>query len=179
MEWTSKGFTAASLEWHNHLKVPEIWTSNADFPPWVTIIIKIQHLHCHILHPAIWFQLFDVGLLKKPDSTERILSLMQHVKSCVSEMLVYRTFWNLKGGLVKKQNNTNQTVLKCLLYLWLHQLPLPNGQSALRCTVSHLRRNLFLSLCRQWTAEKEQYQTLPTPAEHPHLCHTPQGRILS
>lgn len=62
----------------------------------------IQHLHCHILYRAIWFQLFDVGLLKKSDSIETVLSLMEHVKSCVSEMLVYRTFWNLKGGLGKK-----------------------------------------------------------------------------
>lgn len=53
--------------------------------------------------PFIWFWFFDVGLLRKSVSIETILSLMQHVKSCASEKLVYILFWNLKGGLGRKK----------------------------------------------------------------------------
>lgn len=135
----------------------------------------IQHLHCHILYRAIWFQLFDVGLLKKSDSIETVLSLMEHVKSCVSEMLVYRTFWNLKGGLGKKKP---QTVLKCLLYPWLHQLPLPTASQCFTALCPTYGETFSFCSAGSQLLRKNRIWHFQ-PQQNLDLWHTPQGRILS
>lgn len=66
--------------------------------------------------PFIWFQLFDVGLLRKSVSIETILSLMQHTKSCVSEKLVYCSeIWRVVW--VKTQNRKNPNCTEIFSYI--------------------------------------------------------------
>lgn len=113
--------------------------------------------------PFIWFGFFDVGLWGKSVSIETILSLMQQVKSCVSEKLVYVTFWNLKGGLGKK-NDINCTEICILSVAAPTALTQWTISASLHCT-QHMEKPAPFTLQAASSWERTVTQRFPTPAE--------------
>lgn len=100
----------------------------------MTIIIKIEHLHHHILFPAIYLILafWCWSLEEISFCGNKFVTDAAGEKLCQCKVS-FCTILKSEGWLGKK---TTSTVLKCVFYLWLHQLP--SGQSVLsHCIASN------------------------------------------